>query len=107
SAARARGCRSASRRFPTPTSKSSETGLIKAPSTTRLLLPWLFLGLAASQARAEDEPAAFAQAGRLLQYRCAMPGCHAGPNASAGMRMEADQIYRSAVNIHARTDGRF
>ena len=81
--------------------------MIKAPSTIRLLLPWLFLGLAAAQARADEEPAAFAQAGRLLQYRCAMPGCHAGPNASAGMRMEADQIYRSTVNIHARTDGRF
>jgi len=58
-------------------------------------------------ARAQEESAAFAPVARLLQSRCAMPGCHAGPGAMQGMRLEADEIYRSTVNVHARTDGRY
>lgn len=73
--------------------------------TTRLALALLGV-LAASPARAQDEAAAFAPIGRLLQSRCAMPACHAGPDAVHGMRLEADRIYRSTVNVRARTDPR-
>ena len=33
-----------------------------------------------------------------------MPGCHLGPDARQGLRLEVDQIYRSSVNVRARTD---
>jgi len=36
-----------------------------------------------------------------------MPGCHARAEAAQGMRLEADQIYRSVVNVRARTDPRY
>ena len=36
-----------------------------------------------------------------------MPGCHAGPDAAKGLRLEASHIYRSAVNVRAKTDPRF
>ena len=51
-----------------------------------------------------DQAALFARVGRLLQSRCAMPGCHLGPDSMKGMRMEAGQIYRSTVNVPSRTD---
>jgi hypothetical protein len=35
-----------------------------------------------------------------------MPGCHAGPDAAKGLRLEADQVYRSTVNVRSRTDPR-
>ena len=35
-----------------------------------------------------------------------MPGCHAGPNAAHGLRLEMAQTYRSAVNVPSRTDRR-
>lgn len=73
--------------------------------TTRSLL-LVCCVLSVAEARAQDEAAAFAQAGRLLHSRCAMPGCHAGPDAAHGMRLEAEQIYRSTVNVRARTDPR-
>ena len=57
--------------------------------------------------RAQGETDAFAPVARLLQSRCAMPGCHAGPEPAQGMRLEADQTYRSTVNVRARTDARF
>ena len=51
-----------------------------------------------------DQAALFARVGRLLQSRCAMPGCHLGPDSMKGMRMEVGQIYRSTVNVPSRTD---
>jgi hypothetical protein len=48
----------------------------------------------------------FALAGRILKTRCAMPGCHLGPDAKQGLRLEVGQIYRSTVNVRARTDAR-
>jgi hypothetical protein len=53
-----------------------------------------------------DEAPLFARVAKLLQSRCAMPGCHLGPEARQGMRMEAGQIYRSVVNVRSRTDPR-
>jgi len=58
-------------------------------------------------ARASTEIEAFEPAGRLLQSRCAMPGCHDGPKPAQGMRLEMDQIYRSTINVPAHTDSRF
>ena len=58
------------------------------------------------EAAPTDESAPFASVGRLLQSRCAMPGCHLGPEARAGLRLEVAQIYRSSVNVRARTDSR-
>jgi hypothetical protein len=76
--------------------------------TTRLLpLLLVFLTLPAGRASAQEESAAFAPVGRLLQSHCAMPGCHAGPDASQGLRLEAAQIYRTGVNVRARTDPRY
>jgi Membrane bound beta barrel domain (DUF5777) len=72
-------------------------------TTSLLFLVGLLLP---AQVRAQDDAALFAQAGRLLHSRCAMPGCHAGPEAVQGLRLEADQIYRSTVNVRARTDPR-
>jgi uncharacterized beta barrel domain-containing protein DUF5777 len=57
--------------------------------------------------RAQGEESAFAPVARILQSRCAMPGCHAGAQPAKGMRLEADQIYRSVVNVRAVTDDRF
>ncbi len=65
------------------------------------------LAATAGEARAQEESAAFAPAARLLQSRCAMPGCHAGPGAAQGLRLEAAEIYRATVNVHAHTDGRY
>ncbi len=79
--------------------------MTRARSTTSLLL--ILLAVGAADAAAQEESAAFAPIGRLLQSRCAMSGCHAGPNASMGMRMEATEIYRATVNVHARSDGRY
>jgi hypothetical protein len=59
-----------------------------------------------AEAAPADESAQFASIGRLLQTRCAMPGCHLGPDAMAGLRLEASQIYRSSVNVRARTEPR-
>ena len=36
-----------------------------------------------------------------------MPGCHAGAEPAQRMRLEADQIYRSTINVPARTDSRY
>lgn len=46
----------------------------------------------------------FPAAARILQSTCALPGCHAGPEPAAGLRLEAGRIYRSTVNARARTD---
>lgn len=81
-------------------------GSTRVRRTTNSLL-FILLALPAGQAHAQEESAAFAPAGRLLQSRCAMPGCHAGPQAMRGLRLEATEIYRSTVNVHARTDSRF
>jgi len=35
-----------------------------------------------------------------------MPGCHLGPDAKQGLRLEIGQIYRSSVNVRARTEPR-
>ena len=61
----------------------------------------------ASKAEAQDNAALFARVGRLLQSRCALPGCHVGPDAAEGMRLEASRIYRSTVNVRSRSDRRF
>ena len=53
-----------------------------------------------------DDAELFARVGRLLQSRCAMPGCHLGPDAMKGLHLEIQQIYRSSVNVRARTDPR-
>ena len=59
---------------------------------------------APEQVPSPDQSALFARVGRLLQSRCAMPGCHLGPDSMKGMRMEVAQIYRSSVNVRSRTD---
>jgi Membrane bound beta barrel domain (DUF5777) len=61
----------------------------------------------AAAARAQGEADVFPTVGHLLQSRCAMPACHGGPAAAQGMRLEADRVYRSVVNVPARTDSRF
>jgi hypothetical protein len=53
-----------------------------------------------------DEADRFARVGPLLQSRCALPGCHVGPEARAGLRLEVGQIYATAVNVRARTESR-
>jgi len=58
------------------------------------------------QPAAHDDARLFARVGRLLQSRCAMPGCHLGPEAMRGLRLETPQIYRSSVNVRARTEPR-
>jgi len=74
--------------------------------TTRCLVI-LCLFITAGTARSQGAADAFTPAARLLQSHCAMPGCHAGPEPAQGMHLGADQIYRSAVNVRARTDTRF
>ncbi len=54
-----------------------------------------------------DEHSNFEAVRKILQARCAMPACHAGPNAAQGLRLEGEQIYRSTVNVHPLSDGRF
>jgi hypothetical protein len=58
-------------------------------------------------ARAEDDAALFARVRGLLESRCAMAGCHAGPKPAQGLPLTAGAIYRSTVNVHAHSDGRF
>jgi hypothetical protein len=53
-----------------------------------------------------DESDLFARVGPLLQSRCALPGCHLGPDARVGLRLEVGQIYATAVNVRARTQSR-
>ena len=60
----------------------------------------------APEVGAVDESDPFTRVGHLLQSRCAMPGCHLGPEARAGLRLETGQIYSTAVNVRARTDPR-
>ena len=57
-------------------------------------------------ARGQDEAAAFERAAWVLEVRCSMPGCHTGPEAPKGLRLDRDQIYRSTVNVRARADRR-
>ena len=63
--------------------------------------------IATGATRAATESDAFDPVSRLLQAKCAMPGCHAGPKPAQGMGLESEQIYRSTVNVKARTDSRF
>lgn len=63
----------------------------------------LALLLLPGQAVADDEAEAFAAVRPLLVRRCAISGCHAGPEAPKGLRLEGDRIYRSTVNVPART----
>lgn len=58
----------------------------------------------APEVGAADDSDPFARVGHLLQSRCAMPGCHLGPEAKAGLRLEVGQIYPTAVNVRARTE---
>lgn len=60
--------------------------------------------LAGAAAQAGSDAEAFGPAGSLLQNRCAMPGCHSGPEARKGLRLEGGHLYRTAVNVRARTD---
>jgi hypothetical protein len=53
------------------------------------------------------DAALFAAAGKILQARCAMPACHAGARASQGLRLEMGRVYRTTVNVRARTDSRY
>lgn len=80
--------------------------MTRARRTTRSLL--LVCALAAAKATAQESPPAgiddFSPVARLLHSRCAMAGCHAGTEAAQGLRLEADRVYRSAVNVRARTD---
>src|SRR5438093_486794 len=106
------------------TSRFSATGLIRVRRTIRglhaallALAPLTIVAAGADEppaapppsaapepAPSTDQAALFARVGRLLQSRCAMPGCHLGPDSMKGMRMEAAQIYRSTVNVPSRTD---
>ena len=61
-------------------------------------------GNPAPETDAADESELFGRVGPLLQSRCAMPGCHLGPEARAGLRLEVGQIYATAVNVRARTE---
>jgi uncharacterized beta barrel domain-containing protein DUF5777 len=64
----------------------------------------LAAGTVAAQEPPPGETDDFAPVARLLRSRCAMAGCHAGTDAAQGLRLETDRIYRSAVNVRARTD---
>ncbi len=104
------------------------TGLIKVRKTTELpardkrrgLVAWWALlvvvfilarmpvaGMAAEPAVVLDESAAFEVAKRLLVRRCAFSGCHVGMNAPKGLRLEPERIYRSTVNVPARSDRQY
>ncbi|MGH9749336.1 MAG: DUF5777 family beta-barrel protein [Candidatus Polarisedimenticolia bacterium] len=50
------------------------------------------------------EAEAYARAAPILQASCAMPGCHLGADAAAGMRLEAAGLYRNTVNVRSTTD---
>ncbi len=78
-------------------------------TTESQLLPVLLVVFLAGAlpALALEESAAPPSAPRLLQYHCALPACHGGPNPAQGMRLDAASLYRSTVNVRARTDGRF
>ena len=70
---------------------------------------WMGVTLsAAAEPPATSEPLseaeAFPKVERLFQARCSLPTCHAGPEASGGMRLEPGQIYRSTVNIVSRRE---
>ncbi|TDI13300.1 MAG: hypothetical protein E2P04_03625 [Acidobacteria bacterium] len=67
----------------------------------------LLLLLWALPAWADAESTAFQAASRLLGRRCSVSGCHAGPDAEKGLRLEPAQVYRSTVNVPARTDRRY
>ncbi|HEV8375318.1 MAG TPA: DUF5777 family beta-barrel protein, partial [Candidatus Polarisedimenticolia bacterium] len=63
--------------------------------------------LAARATMGQEESRSFEPARRLLQSSCAMPACHGGSKPAAGLRLEASHLYRSTVNVRARTDARF
>jgi uncharacterized beta barrel domain-containing protein DUF5777 len=75
--------------------------------TTRILPVLLIVPALCGTARAQEDSSAFAPVARLLQARCALPGCHAGSNPATGLHLESHEIYRATVNVHAVTDGRF
>ena len=88
------------------------TGLTKghritsSPRPLRFLAGGCLVALSlAGPARAADEADAFAAVAEILEQRCALPACHAGPDAPKGMRLEKEWIYRSTVNVPARTSG--
>lgn len=68
------------------------------------LLCALAVGHVAAQEPPPEDTEDFAPVARLLHSRCAMSGCHAGHDAARGLRLEADRIYRSTVNVQSRTD---
>ncbi len=74
---------------------------------SRLVVLAALLLLWALPAWADAESTAFQAASRLLQRRCSVSGCHAGPDAEKGLRLEPAQVYRSTVNVPARTDRRY
>jgi Membrane bound beta barrel domain (DUF5777) len=58
-------------------------------------------------AASPTEAELFAPVAKLLQARCAMPACHAGPQARLGLRLDARNLYRTAVNVRSRSDSRY
>lgn len=72
-----------------------------------ILAQILATGVTAESVEVMDEAAAFNAAKPLFARRCAFSGCHVGMNAPKGLRLEADRIYRSTVNVPARSDGRY
>jgi len=76
-------------------------------TTSFLPLLVILLSLPAVPAAAQEEQAAFAPVGRLLQSHCAMAGCHLGPDGSKGLRLESGEVYRTTVNVKAATDPRY
>jgi Membrane bound beta barrel domain (DUF5777) len=80
---------------------------MKALRTTRTLAVLLLTAAGTARAQVEAPGDAFAPVAHLLQSRCAMPACHGGAHPAQGMRLESGWVYRSTVNVPARTDGRF
>ncbi len=56
---------------------------------------------AAAQSAAEQQ--AFTAVSGLIEARCAWPGCHVGSHAGRGLHLDRGSLYRSTVNVPARS----
>ncbi|RMF72495.1 MAG: hypothetical protein D6738_11140, partial [Acidobacteria bacterium] len=70
----------------------------------RLLLAAASAALVVPALAADDQREAFERVATLFEQRCTR--CHAGERAEKGLRLERDQVYRSTVNVPARSDPR-
>ncbi|GAB4369879.1 MAG: hypothetical protein Kow0062_04160 [Acidobacteriota bacterium] len=70
----------------------------------RLLLAAASAALVVPALAADDQREAFERVATLFEQRCTR--CHSGERAEKGLRLERDQVYRSTVNVPARSDPR-